>query len=70
MSNPVDAISLSKGDASEVELKGGFSQVKHAYDLGEKVHVADYKVDAIEAENAEHNMSVLEAVRAYPMAFF
>jgi hypothetical protein len=28
------------------------------------------KADAIEAENAEHNMTVLEAVRAYPMASF
>ncbi len=70
MSNPVDAISLGKGDAPEVELEGGFSQVEHAYDLDEKAHVADYKADAIEAENAEHNMGVLEAVRAYPMASF
>ncbi|KAJ7069297.1 maltose porter [Mycena amicta] len=49
----------------------------------EKVHVenddrnsdlkktaAEYRTDAIEAENAEHNMTVLEAVRAYPMACF
>lgn len=40
-----------------------------SYDLdhnGKKV--ADYRADAIEAENMEHNMTVLEAVRAYPMA--
>lgn len=36
----------------------------------EKASVADYKADAIEAENAEHNMTVLQAVRAYPMASF
>lgn len=36
----------------------------------ENAKVADYKADAIEAENAEHNMTVLEAVRAYPMASF
>ena len=36
----------------------------------EKAHVADYKADAIEAENAEHQMTVLQAVRAYPMASF
>lgn len=36
----------------------------------EKAGIADYKADAIEAENAEHNMTVLEAVRAYPMASF
>jgi hypothetical protein len=27
-------------------------------------------LDAIEAENAEHSMTVMEAVRAYPMACF
>lgn len=36
----------------------------------EKTDLADYKTGAIEAENAEHNMTVLEAVRAYPMASF
>jgi SP family general alpha glucoside:H+ symporter-like MFS transporter len=35
-----------------------------------KANVADYKMDAIEAENSEHSMTVLEAVRAYPMACF
>ncbi|KAK5080717.1 hypothetical protein LTR05_008421 [Lithohypha guttulata] len=35
-----------------------------------KAGVADYKADAIEAENAEHAMTVLEAVKAYPMASF
>ncbi|UKZ81472.1 hypothetical protein TrVFT333_009244 [Trichoderma virens FT-333] len=38
--------------------------------LDEKAKVADYKADAIEAENAEHNMTVLQAVREYPMASF
>ena len=35
-----------------------------------KAEVADYKADAIEAENTEHTMTVLEAVKAYPMASF
>lgn len=43
---------------------------KTDYKLDENAKVADYKADAIEAENAEHNMTVLEAVRAYPMASF
>ena len=34
------------------------------------VKVSDFKADAIDAENAEHNMTVLQAVRAYPMATF
>lgn len=36
----------------------------------EKAEVSDFKASAIEAENAEHNMTVLQAVRAYPMASF
>lgn len=35
-----------------------------------KADVVDYKAGAIEAENVEHNMTVLQAVRAYPMASF
>lgn len=40
------------------------------HDLDEKAGIVDYKADAVEAENAEHNMGVLEAVKAYPMASF
>lgn len=36
----------------------------------DNAHVADYKADAILAEDEEHNMSVLQAVQAYPMASF
>ena len=42
----------------------------HGYDLDTQAKVSDYKAGAIEAENAEHDMTVLEAVRAYPMASF
>ncbi|KAK7424445.1 hypothetical protein QQX98_000410 [Neonectria punicea] len=68
MSNLVD--SKSHGDAAEVEKEAAVSKEEHAYDLDEKAKIADYKADAVEAENAEHNMGVLEAVRAYPMASF
>ncbi|KAK3387424.1 alpha glucoside transporter [Podospora didyma] len=44
--------------------------VSHAPDLDEKAGFAAYKGDAIEAENVEHNMGVMQAVRAYPMAAF
>lgn len=67
MSNPVD--SKEFGGAPEVVEAAGLRR-EHAYDLDEKAKVADYKEDAVEAENAEHNMGVLEAVRAYPMASF
>ncbi len=66
MGNPVD--SKSYGDAAEVEAAG--APVENTYDLDEKAKVADYKADAVEAENAEHKMGVLEAVREYPMASF
>lgn len=45
-------------------------EVEHDVVYAEKASVADYKADAIEAENAEHNMTVMEAVKAYPMASF
>ncbi|KAM3075753.1 hypothetical protein ACMFMG_007879 [Clarireedia jacksonii] len=60
----------SKANGAMDEVEGAFSHVDHAADLDEKAKVSDYKADAVEAENAEHNMGVLEAVRAYPMASF
>ena len=68
MSTAVDT--KSYGGAREVE--GALDQVEntHDVDLDEKAGIADYKADAVEAENVEHNMGVLEAVRAYPMASF
>jgi SP family general alpha glucoside:H+ symporter-like MFS transporter len=68
MNDPVD--SKAYGDTPEVEATGGISHVENVYDLDEKAKIADYKADAIEAENAEHKMGVLEAVREYPMASF
>jgi SP family general alpha glucoside:H+ symporter-like MFS transporter len=68
MNNPVE--SKSYGDSPEVEATGSISPVDHAYDLDEKAKIADYKADAVEAENAEHKMGVMEAVREYPMASF
>lgn len=65
MSNHVDE--KTAGGAPELESA---SQIENVYNLDENAKVADYKADAIEAETAEHNMGVLEAVRAYPMASF
>lgn len=42
----------------------------HENVYAEKADIVDYKADAILAENAEHNMGVWEAVKAYPMASF
>lgn len=66
MSNPVDSKSPS-GDIAEVESRPAHVELRT--DLDEKSQLAAAnKSDAIEAENAEHNMGVLEAVRLYPMA--
>ncbi|KAI0815841.1 sugar transporter [Xylaria sp. FL0064] len=61
---------FQNGRDSDVKAEKGVSQHEHAFDLDEKAKIADYKADAVEAENAEHNMTVLEAVKAYPMATF
>ncbi|KAK1453494.1 sugar porter family MFS transporter [Colletotrichum paranaense] len=55
----------SKSDPAKVEAYG---DIDHVADLDEKALPSSYKADAIEAEQAEHNMGVLEAVKAYPMA--
>lgn len=66
MSNHLD----DKPTGGSPEVESGFSQVENVYNLDEKARAADYKAGAMEAETAEHNMGVLEAVRAYPMASF
>jgi SP family general alpha glucoside:H+ symporter-like MFS transporter len=53
---------------SEVHVDDGITHADHASNFdNEKQNKVD-KAGAIEAENAEHDMGVLEAVRAYPMA--
>jgi hypothetical protein len=65
------ADSKGYGDSPEVEATTGISQeAEHVYDLDEKAKAADYKADAIQAENNEHNMTVLQAIKEYPMASF
>jgi len=53
---------------ADVETKGHQTQVEDVYESDEKTRYADMKADAIEAENAEHSLGVLAAVKAYPMA--
>lgn len=57
----------------DTEAKGSrLSQHEHEHDAvyEEKAAISSFKADAIEAENAEHNMTVLQAVKEYPMAAF
>lgn len=52
------------------DIKPSATQIEHVYSSSEKIDVGEYKAGAMEAEDMEHNMGVLEAVRAYPMASF
>jgi SP family general alpha glucoside:H+ symporter-like MFS transporter len=63
--------------AADLEKTEHTQQVEHDVEktgeppaYAEKPSVADYKADAILAENEEHNMTVMQAVKAYPMASF
>lgn len=67
---PPHAVEKSESYAGAPKAEGAINQVENVHDLDEKARVADYKAGAVEAENVEHNMGVLEAVRAYPMASF
>ncbi|KAK4213168.1 alpha-glucosides permease MPH3 [Rhypophila decipiens] len=53
-------------DLPEVEKRP--SHVENSADLDANAKLAEYKAGAIDAENAELRMGVLEAVRLYPMA--
>ena len=53
---------------ADMETKGHQAQVEDVYDSDEKTRYADMKADAIEAENAEHRLGVISAVKGYPMA--
>ncbi|KAJ4286154.1 hypothetical protein N0V90_013503 [Kalmusia sp. IMI 367209] len=61
-----DFVEVKSGADPHVEK--AMSQVEDASNLDEKAQIAQYKAAAIEAENAEHNMGVVQAVQAYPMA--
>lgn len=55
----------------EVETKGQYAlEIEQPTAYAKDVDIAAFKADAIEAENAEHNMTVMQAVKAYPMASF
>ena len=52
----------------DLEGKGHHTQVENVIEPDEKAAAANMKADAIEAENAEHALGVIAAVKAYPMA--
>jgi uncharacterized protein involved in copper resistance len=68
---PADSgvVPVHEQDASQIE-KGPVDHVHHSANLDSSAKASDYKADAIAAEVDELNMTVLQAVRAYPMATF
>jgi len=58
------------GSVVDEKASAALHEQEHDAVFSEKAGINDFKAGAIEAENAEHNMTVLEAVRAYPMATF
>lgn len=60
MSDPVHS--------ADIEAKGYNAQVENVLEPDEKAAAANMKADAVEAENAEHRLGVIDAVKAYPMA--
>lgn len=58
------------GSVADEKATAATIEAEHDAVFSEKADINDFKASAIEAENAEHNMTVLQAVRAYPMASF
>lgn len=57
---------VSEKPTSVSEIEAPPAKIEPVYDISEKVEYD--RAGAIDAENIEHRMGVLEAVRAYPAA--
>jgi SP family general alpha glucoside:H+ symporter-like MFS transporter len=55
---------------TDIQNEKGISRVEDSSALDEKALAQQNKNAAIDAENAEHNMGVMDAIKAYPMAAF
>jgi SP family general alpha glucoside:H+ symporter-like MFS transporter len=63
-----DAVGTNKDYGGDVHVEKAISHVDDSAALDEKAQAALYKTQAMDAETAEHDMGVLQAVQAYPMA--
>ena len=57
-----------KDYGGDVHVEKAISHVDDSAALDEKAQAALYKTQAMDAETAEHDMGVIQAVKAYPMA--
>lgn len=69
LSNSSFAQQIKAETCNEKEVYNETIHVERADDEV-KADMTQFKADAVEAENAEYSMTVLEAVKAYPMACF
>lgn len=71
MNNEIEVRPLPTAQHAQTELYPGEKETTgHAEHGNDIVKERDLRADAIEAENVEHNMTVTQAVKAYPMACF
>ncbi|KAK0644449.1 alpha glucoside transporter [Cercophora newfieldiana] len=67
-STGIDKETTGGGGLAEIEKRP--AHVENSADLDENAKLSDFKTGAIDAENEELKMGVLQAVRLYPMASF
>jgi SP family general alpha glucoside:H+ symporter-like MFS transporter len=59
---------VEKSHGGDIHVEKAITPLDDTANLDAKAQAAQYKMAAIEAENAEHDMGVLQAVKEYPMA--
>lgn len=70
MSEPSDIKATGGGGGDIQHEEKGISQVEDAYNLDNDAKLESYKAAAMEAETAEQQSGVIQAVKEYPMAAF
>ena len=65
MSNDIETVPRRAQGHDTIDIAEK-NNVEHVSDI--KTDEANFRADAMEAENTEHAMTVTQAVRAYPMA--
>jgi SP family general alpha glucoside:H+ symporter-like MFS transporter len=59
---------IGKSSGGDVHVEKAITPLDDTANLDAKAQAAQYKMAAIEAETAEHDMGVLQAIKEYPMA--
>jgi SP family general alpha glucoside:H+ symporter-like MFS transporter len=70
MSEPIDNKAHAGGDIIHEEKGTGIAHVDDSHNLDNEAKLEAYKAAAMEAEVAEQQSGVVQAVKEYPMAAF